>query len=47
MVSIGIVALVHVALGYAFVTGLALKAVKAVVNKVEAVNIKGKGAAAG
>ncbi len=42
MIAIGIVALIHVGLGYAFITGLALKAVKAVVNKVEAVNIKEK-----
>ncbi len=42
MIAIGIVALIHVLLGYAFITGLALKAVKAVVNKVEAVNIKDK-----
>ena len=42
MIAIGVVALIHVALGYAFATGLALKAVKAVVNKVEAVNIKEK-----
>jgi protein TonB len=40
MIALGIVALLHVALGYAFVTGLALKAVKAVVNQVEAVNIE-------
>ena len=42
MIAIGVVALIHVGLGYAFISGLALKAVKAVVNKVEAVNIKEK-----
>ncbi len=42
MIAIGVVALIHVGLGYAFVTGLALSAIKAVVNKVEAVNIKEK-----
>lgn len=36
---IGVGAL-HVFLGYALVTGLALKAVKAVVNEVQAVNVK-------
>lgn len=40
MVSLGIVALLHVGLGYAFVTGLALKAVKVVTGPLEAVEIK-------
>lgn len=35
MVSLGIVALLHVALGYAFVSGLALKAVKVVTGPLE------------
>ncbi len=40
MVGLGIVALLHVFLGYAFVTGLALKAVKVIVAPIEAVEIK-------
>lgn len=40
MISLGVVALLHVGLGYAFVTGLALKAVKAIVNPMEAANVK-------
>jgi len=40
MVAFGLVALLHVFLGYAFVTGLALKAVKAIVNPLESVNVK-------
>lgn len=40
MVAFGLVALLHVGLGYAFVTGLALKAVKAIVNPLETVNVK-------
>ena len=40
MVSLGIVALLHVGLGYAFITGLALKAVKAIVAPLETVNVK-------
>ena len=39
MVALGLVGLLHVGLGYAFVTGLALKAVKALVNPIEAVNV--------
>ncbi len=39
-VALGIVALLHVVLGYAFITGLALKAVKAIVNPLESVNIE-------
>lgn len=39
-IALGIVALLHVALGYAFITGLALKAVKAIVNPLESVNIE-------
>lgn len=40
MVALGIVALLHVFLGYAFITGLALKAVKAIVAPLETVNVK-------
>jgi protein TonB len=40
MMAFGAVALLHVFLGYAFVTGLALKAVKAIVQPLESVNIK-------
>ena len=40
MVSLGVVALLHVFLGYAFITGLALKAVKAIVQPLETVNVK-------
>ena len=40
MVALGLVGILHVGLGYAFVTGLALKAVKALVNPIEAVNVK-------
>lgn len=40
MIAFGIVGLLHVGLGYAFVTGLALKAVKAIVNPLETVNVK-------
>jgi protein TonB len=40
MVALGIVGILHVGLGYAFVTGLALKAVKAIVNPLETVNVK-------
>lgn len=40
MVAFGAVAILHVLLGYAFVTGLALKAVKAIVNPLETVNVK-------
>jgi protein TonB len=40
MIALGIVALLHILLGYAFVTGLALKAVKAIVNPLETVNVK-------
>jgi protein TonB len=40
MMALGAVALLHVGLGYAFVTGLALKAVKAIVNPLETVNVK-------
>lgn len=40
MVALGLVGLLHVGLGYAFITGLALKAVKAIVNPIEAVNVK-------
>lgn len=40
MIALGIVALLHVFLGYAFITGLALKAVKAIVQPLETVNVK-------
>ena len=40
MVALGVVGLLHVGLGYAFVTGLALKAVKAIVNPLEAANVE-------
>lgn len=40
MIAFGIVGILHVGLGYAFITGLALKAVKAIVNPLETVNIK-------
>ena len=40
MIALGLVALLHVFLGYAFITGLALKAVKAIVNPLETVNVK-------
>jgi protein TonB len=40
MIAFGLVALLHVFLGYAFVTGLALKAVKAIVEPLETVNVK-------
>lgn len=40
MIALGIVALLHVGLGYAFVTGLALKAVKVLVDPLEAIDIK-------
>ena len=40
MIALGLVALLHVFLGYAFITGLALKAVKAIVQPLETVNVK-------
>jgi protein TonB len=40
MVALGIVALLHIFLGYAFITGLALKVVKQIVNPIETVNVK-------
>ena len=40
MVALGLVALLHIFLGYAFITGLALKAVKAIVQPLETVNVK-------
>lgn len=39
MWGLGVVALLHIGLGYAFVTGLALKAVKVMVAPIEAVEI--------
>jgi protein TonB len=40
IIALGLVGLLHVFLGYAFITGLALKAVKAIVNPLETVNVK-------
>ena len=40
MLALGLVALLHIFLGYAFITGLALKAVKAIVQPLETVNVK-------
>lgn len=40
MIALGLVALLHVLLGYAFITGLALKAVKAIVQPLETVNVE-------
>ncbi len=40
MIALGLVGLLHIALGYAFITGLALKAVKAIVQPLETVNVK-------
>jgi protein TonB len=40
MVALGLVAVLHAGLGYAFVTGLALKAVKAIVQPLETVNVE-------
>lgn len=40
MIAFGLVALLHVGLGYAFVTGLALKAVKSIIEPLESVNIE-------
>ncbi len=40
MIALGLVALLHIFLGYAFITGLALKAVKAIVQPLETVNVK-------
>lgn len=40
MIALGLVALLHIFLGYAFVTGLALKAVKAVIAPLETVNVE-------
>lgn len=40
MIALGLVALLHIFLGYAFVTGLALKAVKAIVQPLETVNVE-------
>ena len=39
MWGLGVVALLHIGLGYAFVTGLALKAVKVIVAPIKAVEI--------
>ena len=40
MIALGVVALLHVLLAYAFITGLAQKAIKQVTGPLEAVNIK-------
>ena len=40
MIALGVVGLIHVALGYALVTGLAGKAIKAMVEPLKTVNIK-------
>lgn len=40
LVSLGVVALLHVALGYAFVSGLALKAVKVVTGPLETFEVE-------
>jgi len=40
MIAFGLVALLHVGLGYAFVTGLALKAMKTIIAPLETVNVK-------
>jgi periplasmic protein TonB len=40
MIALALVALLHIFLGYAFITGLALKAVKAIVQPLETVNVK-------
>lgn len=40
MYALGVVAVLHMFLAYAFITGLALKAVKAIVNPLETVNVK-------
>lgn len=39
-IALGVVALVHILLGYAIVTGLALQAFKKIVEPLEAVNVK-------
>lgn len=40
MIALGVVAIIHALLGYAFVTGLAQKAVKAIAGPLQAVNHK-------
>lgn len=40
MYGLGVAVLIHILLGYAFVTGLALKAVKVITGPLETVNIK-------
>lgn len=40
MIALGIAAALHVFLAYAFISGLAMQAIKQLANKVEAVNIK-------
>lgn len=40
MIALGIAALVHVFIGYLFITGLAMQAIKVAINKIEAVNVK-------
>ncbi|MEI6418153.1 MAG: TonB family protein [Sphingomonadales bacterium] len=40
MIALGIAAVLHIFLAYAFISGLAMQAIKQLANKVEAVNIK-------
>lgn len=40
MIALGIAAVVHVLIGYLFITGLAVNAIKIALNKIEAVNVK-------
>ncbi|MCA3255376.1 MAG: energy transducer TonB, partial [Alphaproteobacteria bacterium] len=40
MVALGVAALLHVFFGYALVTGLALKAVKVIVEPLETTNVE-------
>ncbi len=42
MVALGVVALLHVLIGYALITGLALKVVKSIVEPLKTVNVKEK-----
>ena len=42
MVALGVVAILHVIIGYALITGLALSVVKAIVKPLETVNVKEK-----
>ena len=40
MIGLGVAVFVHILLGYAFITGLALKAIKHVIEPIKSVNIK-------